>query len=147
MSLQERIETDFKQAVRQKEAAKVSILRLVKAAIHNREIENRGVLDEAQIVKILATLTKQIKDSIEQFQKGNRDDLVQKEKRELAILEAYIPQPLSEAELDSIIQAMVKELGASGPKDLGRVMKALMPKVQGKAEGKQVQDKVKKALS
>ncbi|MBI4124805.1 MAG: GatB/YqeY domain-containing protein [Deltaproteobacteria bacterium] len=147
MSLKERIEADFKQAVRQQETAKVSILRLVKAAIKNKEIENRGSLDDAQILKVFSTMTKQTRDSIEQFQKGNRADLVQKEKTELAILEGYMPRSLSEAELEVLVRKAVQDTGAVGPKDMGKVMQAVMPQVQGRAEGKQVQEKVKKALN
>ncbi|MBI4224407.1 MAG: GatB/YqeY domain-containing protein [Deltaproteobacteria bacterium] len=147
MSLKERIEADFKQAVRQQETAKVSILRLVKAAIQNKEIENRGSLDDAQILKVFSTMTKQTRDSIEQFQKGNRADLVQKEKTELAILEGYMPRSLSEAELEVLVRKAVQDTGAVGPKDMGKVMQAVMPQVQGRAEGKQVQEKVKKALN
>lgn len=146
MPLKERIEADFKQAVRQQETAKISSLRLIKAAIKNKEIENRGALDNAQVIKVLSTLAKQVRESIEQFQKGNRTDLVEKEKQELAILEAYMPQPLTDVELEAMVQKTVQDLGAAGPKDMGKVMKAVMAQTQGRADGKQVQEKVKKAL-
>lgn len=147
MSLQERIEADFKQAIRDRDPRRLSCLRLIKAAIKNKEIDHRGKLDEAQISAILATLAKQRKESIELFQKGKRDDLVEQEQAELNILEGYLPKPISEQELTALVEQIVQELGASGPKDLGKVMKAVMAKAQGKADGKLVQTIVKQKLS
>lgn len=146
MSLKDRIEADFKQAVRQKEAVKISTLRLIKAAVKNKEIEKRGALDEGQLTAVLAGMAKQARESIEQFEKGGRRDLVDKEKTELAILEGYLPKQISAAELTGLVDKTVKELGGAGPKDMGKVMKAVMGKVQGQADGKQVQELVKKAL-
>lgn len=146
MSLQERIEADFKQAIRDRDPRRLSCLRLIKAAIKNKEIDHRGKLDEAQIAAVLATLAKQRKESIELFQKGKRDDLVEQEQAELNILEGYLPKPISEQELTALVEQMVQELGASGPKDLGKVMKAVMVKAQGRADGKLVNELVKKQL-
>lgn len=147
MSLPERIEVDFKQALRHREPRKVSCLRLIKAALKNKEIENRGALDESQVLSVLTTLVKQRKESLELFQKGGRDDLVRQEQEELNIIEGYLPKPLSEKELIAIIEQAVNALGAAGPKDMGKVMKAIMPKVQGRADGKRVNELVKAALS
>lgn len=146
MSLQERIEADFKQAMRNRQPSKVSCLRLIKAALKNKEIENRGALDESQVLAVLVTLAKQRKESLELFQKGGRDDLVKQEQEELNILSGYLPKPLSDEEVTAIIDQAVKELGAFGPKDMGKVMKVIIPKVQGRADSKRVNELVKACL-
>lgn len=146
MSLKTRIEEEFIKAIRQREVLKLSCLRLLKAAIQNKEIEKRGELEEDQILGLLQTLVKQRKESIEHFIKGGRQDLVDKEKAEMAILETYLPQALPDAELEKIIEATIQELKASGPKEMGKVMQAVMPKVKGRADGKKINEIVKKKL-
>lgn len=146
MSLKEKIENDLKEAMKAKEAAKVSCLRLIKSAIKNKEIDVRGTLDDAQTTAILSTLAKQRKESIEQFKKGGRDDLVKQEEAELALLEVYLPKQMSEKELEEIVIKTIAETGAKEAKEAGKVMKALMPKIQGRADGKVVSFQVLKKL-
>lgn len=146
MSLKTKIDDDLKQAQRAKEAAKLSCLRMVKAAIKNKEIDLRKELDDGQVIAVLSTMAKQRKESIEQFKKGGRDDLVSQEEAELALLEIYLPKAMSEADLLKLVEAAVQESGAQGAKDIGKVMKALMPKIQGRADGKWVNQVVLKKL-
>lgn len=139
MSLQEKIETDIKTAMKEKDTVKVSTLRMVKADINNTILyENKKGLTEDEVVKIIQRQIKRHKDSIEQFEKGNRADLVEKEKKELDILLAYMPEQCSPEELKKIVAETVKELGATSKKDMGKVIKTVMEKVKGKAEGKEV---------
>ena len=147
MSLKEKIENDLKEAMKAKESLKVSCLRLIKAAVKNKEIDVRGALDDAQITSILSTLAKQRKESIEQFKKGGRDDLVKQEEAELAILNSYLPKQMSEKEIEEIIVKTIAEVGAKDIKEAGKVMKAVMPKVAGKADGKIVNAIVLKKLN
>lgn len=147
MSLKEKIENDLKEAMKAKESLKVSCLRLIKAAVKNKEIDVRGALDDAQITSILSTLAKQRKESIEQFKKGGRDDLVKQEEAGLAILNSYLPKQMSEKEIEEIIVKTIAEVGAKDIKEAGKVMKAVMPKVAGKADGKIVNAIVLKKLN
>ncbi|MDP2599387.1 MAG: GatB/YqeY domain-containing protein [Deltaproteobacteria bacterium] len=147
MSLKEKIENDLKEAMRAKDALKLSCLRLVKSAVKNKEIDVRGALDDSQVIAILSTLAKQRKESIEQFKKGGRDDLVKQEEAELAVLETYLPKQMSEKELEEIVIKTIAETGAKGPQEMGKVMKALMPKITGKADGKEVSALVQKKLT
>lgn len=147
MSLKEQIENDLKGAMKAKEALKVSCLRLVKSAIKNKEIDLKGALDDNQVIAILSTLCKQRKESIEQFKKGGRNDLVKQEESELAILENYLPKQLSEKELEEIIVKAIAEIGAKDPKEVGRVMKTVMPAVAGRADGKRINAIVLKKLN
>ena len=146
MSLKEKIEEDLKNALRAKESLKVSCLRLIKAAIKNKEIDLRGTLEDPQVLSILSTLSKQRKESIEQFKKGGRQDLVRQEETELALIEGYLPQALTEGELLDIIASAIAETKAQGSKDVGKVMKAVMPKITGRADGKLVNALVLKKL-
>ncbi|MDO8527368.1 MAG: GatB/YqeY domain-containing protein [Deltaproteobacteria bacterium] len=145
-TLKARIEEDIKQAMRGREAAKLSCLRMVKSALKNKEIDTRAELDDTQIISILSTLCKQRKESIEQFKKGGRDDLVKQEESELALIETYLPKAMDESELIKLIEAAIAETGAAGPKDMGKVMKALTPKTTGRADGKLVSELVRKKL-
>jgi hypothetical protein len=126
---------------------RLSTLRLLKNGLHNREIDLKRELNEAEFLQLLSTMVKQRKDSIEQFEKGGRADLVEKEEAELKVIREFMPAPMSEAELDAIIAEAIRETGAAGVRDIGKVMKVLMPKVAGKADGKLVGDKVKRGLS
>lgn len=146
MSLKAKIEQDLLQALKAKDAVKVSTLRMLKAAIKNKEIDLRKELDDAQTTAILSTAVKQRKESIEQFKKGGREDLVKKEEVELALVEGYLPKSLSESEILSVVEAAIKETGAQGAKDMGKVMKAVMAKTAGRADGKVVSTLVQKKL-
>ena len=137
--LVEKIESDFKEALKQRNEIKVSTLRMLKAAIKNKEIEKRvKSLDEQDVVDTIQKQVKQRKDSMTEFEKAKRMDLVEKEKKEALILEQYLPQQLSEQELTSIIREAINTSGAKTKNDMGRLMKELMPKVKGRADGKEV---------
>lgn len=124
----------------------LAFTRNLHAVIRKREIDDKVDLDDAGVQKIAASLIKQRQDSIEQFKKGGREDLVAKEEAELKFLQSFLPAQMSDDELRSIVQASVAEAQAAGPKDIGKVMKVLMPKVQGKADGKKINEFVKAAL-
>ncbi|OGW76311.1 MAG: aspartyl-tRNA amidotransferase [Omnitrophica bacterium RIFCSPHIGHO2_02_FULL_49_9] len=137
--LQEQIDLDLKKSLKSKESLRVSALRLLKTAIHNRAIEKKqDVLDDKDILDIIQKQVKQRRDSIEGFQRGNRDDLVAKEKQELEILQSYLPKQLSEAELTAIIQKVIQSLGVVNKSDVGKVMKAVMNELKGRADGKEI---------
>ena len=147
MALKERIEADLKAAMKDKDAERLSVVRMLKSAIKYREIELMKPLDDAGVLQVLTSEIKRHKDSVEQFRAANRQDLVDKEEAEIRILQGWLPQQLSPAELDEKVAAAIRGVGAKGPKDMGAVMKALLPEVQGRAEGKAVSDLVKKKLS
>ncbi|MGB9667371.1 MAG: GatB/YqeY domain-containing protein [Thermosulfidibacteraceae bacterium] len=145
--LKERISNDMKEAMKNKDSVKVSALRLLLSEIKNKEIDKRGDLSDEEILAVIQKAVKQREESIEHYRKGNREDLVEKEMRELEILKSYLPDSLSHEELERIIDETIKEVGALGIKDMGKVMKALMPKVKGRADGKVVNEKVRERLS
>ena len=147
MALKERLDQDMKQAMREKAELRLSTIRMLKSAIKYREIELMKPLDDAGVEGVVATEIKRRRDSVEQYKAGNRQDLADKEAAEIVILQAYLPQQLTEAEVRAKVDEVVKRVGAQGPKDMGAVMKALMPEVQGKAEGKLVSELVKARLS
>lgn len=147
MTLKEQITEDMKSAMRAKEAERLGTIRLLLAAIKQREVDERISVDDAGIIAIIEKLIKQRKDSIEQFQKAGRTDLVDQESKELAILQAYMPAQLSAAEVQSAIQKIIADLGASGPQDMGKVIGALKAQLAGKADMGMVSGLVKAALA
>ena len=148
MTLNEQISRDITSAMKARDAAKLSALRMVKAALMNGEVAKGRALDESEAQQVLASLIKQRRDSIEQFKKGGRQDLVDKETAEVAILEHYAPPAASAADIEEAVDAAIKETGAAGPKDMGRVMKAVMSALAGKSvDGKAVNELVKKKLA
>jgi len=148
MSLKEQIISDMTAAMKAQDAARTSTLRMVKAAIMNREKDGGGELTDEDIQKLLRTQVKQRRDSVEQYQKANRPDLADKEQAEIAIIEAYLPQSASQEEIDQAVVAAIAETGASSMKDMGGVMKAAMAKLAGKsADGKMVSETVKAKLT
>ena len=147
MTLKEQIIEDMKSAMRAKEAERLGTIRLLLAAIKQREVDERITVDDAGIIAIIEKLIKQRKDSIEQFQKAGRTDLVDQESKELAILQAYMPAQLSAAEVQSAIQKVIADLGASGPQDMGKVIGALKAQLAGKADMGMVSGLVKAALA
>jgi uncharacterized protein len=148
MTLVDQIAHDITNAMKARDAARLSALRMVKAALMNSEVAKGRPLEEAEAQQVLASLIKQRRDSIEQFKSGGRDDLVQKETAEVAILEKYAPPAASAAEIEQAVEVAIKETGAAGPKDMGRVMKAVMAALAGKsADGKAVNDIVRKKLA
>jgi uncharacterized protein YqeY len=132
MGLMDRIGQDITAAMKAKDQGRLSPLRMAKAALVNREVEKGRALEEAEAAQVIASLIKQRRDSIEQFAKGGREDLVAKETAEMLVLEAYLPPPIAPAELEAAVDAAIAETGASSVKDLGRVMKAVMGKLAGR---------------
>lgn len=146
MGLSERLKNDLKDALKKGDTAKVSILRMVMAAIKNREIEKGGSLTEEEINSVLRSFVKKGKESIEQFSRAGRTELVEKETVELEIIQSYLPKQLTEDEIDKIVKDTITEVGAGGLRDMGKVMKAVMAKVGGRADGKFVNELVRKRL-
>ena len=147
MTLKDRITEDMKDAMRAKDAPRLSTIRLLLAAIKQREVDERIVLDDAAVVGIVDKLIKQRKDSITQFAAGGRPDLVDKETAELKVLEVYLPQRLSADEIAAEVAAIVAELGAAGPADMGKVMAAVKPRLAGRADMGAVSAAVKQRLT
>ena len=148
MSLREQIEKDFTDALRARDERKLSALRLFKTELKKREVSGqKKAPTDTEAVEVLSTLVKQRRESIRLFQEGHRQDLVTKEEAELSILLGYLPQPLSPSELEAMIEQIIAETQAAGPKDQGKVMKAIMAKVTGRADGKAVSEIVKQKLS
>jgi uncharacterized protein YqeY len=150
MSIPEQIQKDLTEAMRARDEQRLSALRMVKAALKNREIEKRGSLDDKDALQVLSTLVKQRKDSIEQFTRGNRPELAEKESKELALIESYMPKSAGEEEIVAAVRAKIAELGSPSIKDMGAVMKAVMAHFQGtgaRVDGKVVSDTVKRELS
>jgi uncharacterized protein YqeY len=146
MSLHQRLDDDLKRAIKSSDKLKTSVLRMVKAAIKNRQVEKQRELSEEEIISVILTLSKQRRESIELFSKGGREDLADKEKQEISILQSYLPSQLTQEELDRLIIESIQESSAEGVKDIGKVMRVLMPKVKGTADGKIVNQRVKELL-
>jgi uncharacterized protein YqeY len=147
-TLLEQISKDITDAMREKNQATLAPLRMLKAALMNREVEKSRPLDEAESLQVVAQLVKQRRDSIEQFKAGGRQDLADREQAEVVFLERYMPPPADEATVRAAIDAAVAETGASGPKDMGKVMKAVMVRLAGASvDGRVVSDAVKKRLT
>jgi uncharacterized protein YqeY len=147
MTLKDQITEDMKSAMRAKETARLSAIRLLLAAIKQREVDERIVVDDAGVIAIVEKMMKQRKDSITQFEKSGRDDLVAIEVGEMAILQAYLPAQLSDAEVAAAVAAAVAATGASGPQDMGKVIGALKTQLAGKADMGKVSGLVKAALA
>ncbi len=147
MHLSERLSEDLKKALKAGEKDALSVIRMIKAAIKNKEIEKGTPLGDEEINGVLLSLARQRKESIEQFSKANRQDLVEKETRELSIIKSYMPRQLTEEELKAIIEDAIKEIGAGSQKDTGKVMKFVMAKVKGQVDGKLVSELVKNLLA
>ena len=147
MSLKDKLTEDLKQAMRQGDEQRKSTLRLVIAAIKNAEIEKRRELEEGELLASIAKEAKQRHESIAQFERGGRQDLVDREEAELQILLAYLPEQLSQEEIEAQARQIVEEVGATSPAQMGQVMRQLMPLMQGKADGKLVSQVVKELLA
>ena len=148
MSLKEKLANDMKEAMKAREAGKerLSVIRLVRGAIRQIEIDQRVELDDEGVLAVISKEVKQRRDSIEEFKKGGREDLVAQNEADIAILMEYLPAQLTEAEVKVLVDEAVAAVGAKDPKDMGKVMKELMPKVKGKADGKLVNQLVKAAI-
>ena len=138
MTLKETLQDDLKNAMRSGDVMRRSVIRMLRSEIHNREIESRSELDDAATIQLLGRQAQQRRDSIEAFERAERDDLVQKERAELAVIMGYLPQQLTGDELLEIVRGSIEQVGAAGPQDMGKVMGAVMPKVRGRAEGREV---------
>lgn len=150
MGLSEQVQKDMVEAMRKRDELRLSTLRMVKAALKNKEIDKRAPLDEKEAQQILSTLIKQRKDSIEQFQKGGRQELADKEAAEIRLIEVYLPKALGEEEITAAVKATIAEMGSPTMKDMGTVMKNAMAKLQAsgaRVEGKTVSEIVKKLLA
>ena len=147
MTFVERIAKDMTEAMKARDAGTLSALRMVKAALMNGEVSKGRPLDDAEAQQVLASLIKQRRDSIEQFRNGGREDLAQKEAAEIATLEVYLPPPVDPAEIERAVTEAIAESGATSARDLGKVMKAVMPKLAGRAvDGKTINDLVRRKL-
>ncbi|MBI4728642.1 MAG: GatB/YqeY domain-containing protein [Acidobacteria bacterium] len=146
MALRDQVGENMRAAMKAREALRVSTLRMVMTAIKNAEVERLHLLSDEDVLEVMGREAKRRRESIEAFRAGNRADLVEKESGELAVIEAYLPSPLSDEELASLVSEAVAETGAASPKDMGVVMKALMPKVRGRADGARVSALVKARL-
>jgi uncharacterized protein YqeY len=145
--LKQRIDDDVKAAMRARDKERLGTLRLCTAAIKQREVDERITLDDTQILAVLDKMIKQRRDSIAQYQAAGREDLAVKEGRETAVLQEYLPAALTDSELNELIAQMIAQVGASSPKDMGKVMGALKPQVQGRADMNAVGAKVKDRLA
>lgn len=149
MGLSEQVQKDMVEAMRSRDELRLSTLRMVKSALKNKEIDKRGPLDDKEAQQVLATLIKQRKDSIEQFTKGGRQELADKEAAEIKLIEAYLPKAMGEEEIAAVVKATIAEMGSPTMKDMGTVMKNSMAKLQAtgaRVEGKTVSEMVKKQL-
>jgi uncharacterized protein YqeY len=146
-SLKEQLDADLKEAQKARDSIRVNVIRMLKTTIKNREVEKIGELNEQELLQAINSQIKTRLEAIEGFKKGGRDESVKKEEAEMAILKKYLPAQLSKEELVALIEKAVAETEAAGPKDMGKVMKALMADVTGKADGKLVSELVKEKLS
>jgi hypothetical protein len=147
MSLEERLVEEMKQAMKSNDKLRLSTIRMIRSGLKNKEIELRKKLEDEDILKVIQVLVRKGEESVEQFQTGGRMDLVEKEKREIEILKSFLPQPLSHEEILKVIDQSIQETQASSPKDIGKVMKSVIPKIGGKADGKLINQLVKERLS
>jgi hypothetical protein len=147
VELKARLAEDYRAALRSGDKLKVSVIRLLTALIKNREVEKRGPLTDAEVMQAISSSCKQRQDSIEQYRQGGRQDLADKETAELHILQSYMPQPFTAEELEELVRAAIQEAQAASPKEMGKVMTLLMPKVTGRADGKVVSALVREMLS
>ena len=147
MTLTERVQKEMIEAMRGKQELRLSTLRMMKAALHNREVDKRGALDEKEELQVLSTMIKQRKDSLEIYEKQQREDLASKEREEIEIIERFLPKQMGADELKTRLSALIAELGASSPADIGKVMGAATKQLAGQADGKTISGLVKELLS
>lgn len=147
MDINKKINEEMVSAAKAKDKIRLSAVRMIKTALHNKEIELLRPLNETEIMQLLSVMVKQRKDSIEQFAKGGRTDLVEKEEAELKVVQEFLPAQMSDEEVENLIKKAIAESGATSVKDMGKVMKLLMPQITGRADGKEAGEKVKALLS
>lgn len=146
MSLKQKLQEDLKSSMKNKDAIKKSVITLIRASIKQYEVDNRVELGDDEIVDLIAKQLKQTRDSREEFVKAGREDLVSKAEAEIEVLKEYLPQQLSEEELNKIVISTISEVGATSMKDMKKIMTSIMPKVKGRADGKLINELVKKNL-
>jgi uncharacterized protein len=147
MSLRDRLTEDLKLAMKARDQLRMDVIRMIKAAVLNKEVEMKKDLDDAEMSRIMTTMIKQRKESVEQYEKGQRAELAAKERQEISIIESYLPKALSPEELDRTVEDVIRETGASSAKDMGAVMKAVMARLAGQpVDGKHVSDLVRSKL-
>lgn len=147
MDIVSKVDQEMIQATKTKDRARLSALRLMKNALHNRAIDLKEAFDEKEALQVFSSMIKQRRDSIEQFRNGKREDLAEKEEAELRVIQEFMPRQLSEAEIDGLIDKAIAEVSAVSVKDMGKVMKQLMPAITGQADGKAVSEKVRIRLA
>ena len=147
MTLKEKLNDAMKAAMKARDNLRLSAVRMVRAAIKNREIDSRAELDDQGVIDVISTMAKQRRESIRMYLEGNRPELAEKEESELAVLLEFLPTQLSPNEIDSLVGQVILDLGAQGAKDMGRVMKAVTPLTAGKADGKRVSETVRRLLA
>jgi hypothetical protein len=147
MSLRDRLSEDLKLAMKARDQLRMDVIRMIKAAVLNKEVEMKKDLDDADMSRTMTTMIKQRKESVEQYEKGQRAELAAKERQEISIIESYLPKALSADELERIVESLIQETGATSAKDMGAVMKAVMARLAGQpVDGKQVSDLVRAKL-
>jgi uncharacterized protein YqeY len=147
VSLKEKINSEMVSAAKAKDKIRLSTIRMIKSTLHNKEIELKGELSDADLLQMLSSIVKQRKDSIEQFRKGGRADLTEKEEAELKVVQEFMPEQMSEEKIEAEIEKAIGEVSAVSIKEMGKVMKVLIPRLTGRADGKMVSEKVKTKLS
>lgn len=147
MSFFDRLDAELKEALRSRDELRLSVIRMIKASLKNKSIEKMSPLTDDDVISVLSSMAKQRRESIEQFNAAGRTELAKKEEEELKIIQSYLPEQLSLEELDAIILAAIKESSATSPNDIGKVMKIVIPKIKGAADGKIVNQRVKELLS
>jgi uncharacterized protein len=147
MGIPEKVTEAMLLATKEKDKSRLGAIRLMKAALHNREIDAKHPLSDEECLQVMSAMVKQRRDSIDQFKQGGRIDLVEKEEAELVVIRSFMPEQMSEEDLSKEIETAVREVGAVSIKDMGKVMKVLMPKLTGRADGKLIGEKVKERLT
>lgn len=146
MSLKEKLQEDLKSSMKNKDTVRKSVITLVRAAIKQYEVDNRKELGDDGVIEIISKQLKQRKDSLVEFEKAGRDDLIEETKSEIQVLKEYLPQQLSEDELEQIVIETIAEVGATSMKDMGKIMSTIKPKTAGRADGRKINELVKKNL-
>lgn len=145
--LKEQLLEDMKKAMKEKDKARLSVIRMTRSEIKNKEIEKGEELDDQGVTAVIAKQVKQIKDSLSDFEKSGKEDVMEKLHQEIEILQEYLPEQMSEEEVDQLVEEVISETGAENMSDMGQVMGAIMPKIKGRADGSMVSEKVKEKLS
>lgn len=146
MGLSLQLAEDMKQAMKEKDKLRLSVIRMVRAAVKNKEIDTQAILSDEEVLAVVQKELKQRRDSLQAFEQAGRSDLADEAKAEIAVLESYLPTQLTEAELRTIVTRIISEVGATGPADVGKVMPKLMPEIRGRADGKLAQQVVQALL-